>query len=126
MLAGAPCGFAHRPQLLVVLFGGAAERFELFVDISIDIAPARIAAAVVGLAVADIVPSLLRAVGALLTFSMLVAPGASALCLTESLGLTFLLSLTSLRVALWLRYKPALSAANDDALPTVTALVPAA
>jgi zinc transport system permease protein len=43
----------------------------------------------VGLAVAVSI----RAVGALLTFSMLVAPGASALCLTESLGLTFLLSL---------------------------------
>lgn len=43
----------------------------------------------VGLAVAISI----RAVGALLTFSMLVAPGASALCLTESLGLAFLLSL---------------------------------
>lgn len=41
--------------------------------------------ATVGLAVAVAI----RAVGALLTFTLLVAPGASALCLTERLGRTF-------------------------------------
>jgi len=42
-----------------------------------------------GLAVAVAI----RAVGALLTFTLLVAPGASALCLTERLSRTFKIAL---------------------------------
>jgi len=42
-----------------------------------------------GLAVAVAI----RAVGALMTFTMLVAPGASALCLTERLSRTFKIAL---------------------------------